>query len=195
MNLSIRLLRLVLVFQVFPLVGVSNRSIKPKAIEIYFYCLIKGSFYQNIKVSQYSFACLCHLVKRIYFQDQPKLRRYANDVVPVLIEKLAENSKVHDISRKALTDYWRATSLDVERCLRKAGFLNDSCIVREQTLKFLCSLQAAEPKFSPRTLLFDIVSTLRDPVESVRTACKDCVVVLYKCVLEHVFTVSFLTSL
>ncbi|KAK9389283.1 clasp N terminal-domain-containing protein [Lipomyces mesembrius] len=157
-----------------------HQAVEPKAIEIYFFCLIKGSFYQNIKVSQYSFACLCHLVKRIYFQDQPKLRRYANDVVPVLIEKLAENSKVHDISRKALTDYWRATSLEVERCLRKAGFLNESFIVREQTLKFLCSLQAAEPKFSPRTLLFDIVSTLRDPVESVRSAGKDCVVDLYK---------------
>ncbi|KAJ8101179.1 clasp N terminal-domain-containing protein [Lipomyces tetrasporus] len=157
-----------------------HQAVEPKAIEIYFFCLIKGSFYQNVKVSQYSFACLCHLVKRIYFQDQPKLRRYANDVVPVLIEKLADNSKVHDIARKALTDYWRATSLDVERCLRKAGFLNDSDSVREQTLAFLCSLQTAEPKFSPRTLLFDIVSTLRDPAESVRNACKDCVADLYK---------------
>ncbi|KAK9365850.1 clasp N terminal-domain-containing protein [Lipomyces kononenkoae] len=156
-----------------------HQAVEPKAIETYVSYLIKGSFYQNIRVSQYSFACLCHLVKRIYFQDQPKLRRYASDVVPVLIEKLADNTKVNDISRKALTDYWRAASLDVERCLRKAGFLNDSDIVRQQTLRFLCSLQAAEPKFSPRTLLFDIVSTLRDPVESVRSAGKDCIVTLY----------------
>ncbi|KAK9239743.1 clasp N terminal-domain-containing protein [Lipomyces kononenkoae] len=157
-----------------------HQAVEPKAIETYFSCLIKGSFYQNLRVSQYSFACLCHLVKRIYFQDQPKLRRYASEVVPVLIEKLADNSKVNDISRKALTDYWRATSLDVERCLRKAGFLNDSDIVRKQTLAFLCSLQAAEPKFSPKTLIFDIVSTLRDPMESVRSAGKDCIVALYK---------------
>ncbi|KAK9477967.1 clasp N terminal-domain-containing protein [Lipomyces japonicus] len=157
-----------------------HQAVEPKSIEIYFTYLIKGSFHSTLKVSQYSFACLCHLVKRIYYQDQPKLRRYANDVVPVLIEKLAEPSKVHDIARKALTDYWRATSLDVERCIRKAGFLNEHDLVREQTLRFLCSLQATETKFVFRTLLFDIVSALRDSSERVQHACKECIIELHR---------------
>ncbi|KAK9468522.1 clasp N terminal-domain-containing protein [Lipomyces arxii] len=157
-----------------------HQAVEPKAIELFFSSLIKGSFNPEVKVSQYSFACLCHLVKRIFFQDQPKLRRYANDVVPVLIEKLVDTNKVHDIARKALTDYWRATSLDVERCLRRSGFLNDSDRVRAETLGFLCSLQLLEPKFSPRTLLFDIVSSLRDTSEIVQRACKTCILDLYK---------------
>ncbi|KAK9453202.1 clasp N terminal-domain-containing protein [Dipodascopsis uninucleata] len=157
-----------------------HQAVEPKAIEVYVDSLVKGSFRSHIKISQYSFACLCHLVKRIYFQDQPKLRRYANAIVPVLIEKLAEHNKIHDIARKALADYWRATSLDVERCLRKYGFLSDRAKVREQTLRFLCTLQASEVKFTIRTLLFDVVSALRDVNRDVQEACKSCLIELYK---------------
>lgn len=104
--------------------------------------------------------------------------------MPVLIEKLAEKNKVHDVARKALTDYWRASSIDVERCIRKAGFLNDRDEVREQTLRFLCTLQETEPKFVVRGLLFDIVSALKDSSPKVQEACIQSLVILHRSVGE-----------
>ncbi|KAK9451051.1 clasp N terminal-domain-containing protein [Limtongia smithiae] len=159
-----------------------HQAVEPKALETYVTCLVKLSWEQDTKLSQYALACLCHLVKRIYYQDQSKLRRYANEIVPVLIEKLADgNCKVHDIARKALTDYWRAAPLDVERCLRKHGFLNDEEVVRERVLEFLCTLQEAERKlFSVRTMLFDVVATLKDASPDVRETCKTSLVELYQ---------------
>ncbi|KAK7208031.1 clasp N terminal-domain-containing protein [Myxozyma melibiosi] len=157
-----------------------HQPVEIKAVDIFFDYFVKGMFHEDIRISQYSFGCICHLVKRLYFQEPSRLRRYANQVVPVLLEKLPERNKIHDVASKALMDYWRASSIDVERCLRISGFLNDRSEVREQTLIFLCTLQETEPKFIVRGLLFDIVSALKDSDPKVQETCRESILTLYR---------------
>ncbi|KAK9462363.1 clasp N terminal-domain-containing protein [Lipomyces oligophaga] len=157
-----------------------HTEIDPPALPLYVRYLVLAANSPHHRVSQGAFGCLCHLVKRIYFQDQPRLRRFADDIVPVLLENLAGEEKVHDMARKALLDYWRSATFEIERNIRSIGLVHPRPQVRGEIVRFIVSLSHAEADFSVRTVLFETIALLNDSDPIVQNTTVECVVELHR---------------
>ena len=66
-------------------------------------------------------------------QDASRLKPVAGQLLPVLVDRLGDvKDRYRELAMNSLVEFWKASSVDVEKTIKEFGFGNKSWRIREQ---------------------------------------------------------------
>ena len=68
-------------------------------------------------------------------QDANRLKSVAGQLLPVLVDRLGDvKDRYRELAMNSLVEFWKASSVDVEKTIKEVGFGNKSWRIREQVI-------------------------------------------------------------
>ncbi|KAI5809364.1 clasp N terminal-domain-containing protein [Pyronema omphalodes] len=161
-------------------------SVQPEAINPLFDACRIAIASPNSSLAAQALSCLSHLTRRISLQEPARIRSQAPNVLPLLIEKLADQKERNKtLALSTIIAFYKHAPQEVERCIKEQGFANKNPRVRQESIRWLSEIHKSYPNFSFKSYTPYLMSILEDSSEHVRDTAKEVVVELFSNAPDH----------
>ncbi|CCH46145.1 hypothetical protein BN7_5733 [Wickerhamomyces ciferrii] len=129
----------------------------------YFGALKIASKSGDARLASVAFSTICHLVKRVSMQDSQKLKDTSKITLPILFNKLLDQTSSHRSQAKnCLETFWLASPDVVEHYLKDSALIHSNQHIRSESIIFISDLIDLNNNFSFSQFLPSLVNLLRD---------------------------------
>jgi CLIP-associating protein 1/2 len=118
---------------------IKNRHVPENAVPCIFDIVRHAVASPHSSLSGAGFTTLGYLLKRLSLQDQLHIiAAQGPKTYPILMEKLGDpKEKLREQAAQAFTDFWMASSIEVEHHILEGGLVNKSSKTKERSLAWL----------------------------------------------------------